>query len=261
MHPPLFPYATALAVFVMGLRHGADPDHLAAIDNLTRNASEQMPRTSRFVGTFFALGHGAMIMATAALAAAIGAKVGHASAALERAGAIASIVVLLLMAVLNVIALIRSRATTVRSRLLPKALREARHPLIALPVGALFGLGFETSSQLVAYGVAFSSGHLVDGLLVGAAFCLGMIGTDTFDSLFVARVVATRRASSSWARRVWILVVTLVALAVAAEECASLLGVSSPVDELTLSGVTVGLLAATGIAVALVARARPEAQS
>jgi high-affinity nickel-transport protein len=254
----LFPYSTALAVFVIGLRHGADPDHLAAIDNLTRNASEQMPRTSRFVGTLFAFGHSAMILATAALAGLIGSRIGQASAALERAGAIASIAVLVLMAALNLVALARSRTTTLRSRLLPKVMREARHPLVALPVGALFGLGFETSSQLVAYGVAFSSGHLLDGVLVGAAFCLGMICTDTFDSIFVARVVASRRDPSSWARRAWILVVTVVALAVAAEECAQLLGVAPPVDELTLSAATVGLLVVTGIAVALVARRRPE---
>ncbi len=45
-----------LIVFVIGMRHGAYPDHLAAIDNLKRNANDKMPRASRFVGTLFALG-------------------------------------------------------------------------------------------------------------------------------------------------------------------------------------------------------------
>ena len=47
----------AFTVFVLGMRHGADPDHLAAIDNVTRNAYVKTPLLSRFVGTFFAGGH------------------------------------------------------------------------------------------------------------------------------------------------------------------------------------------------------------
>ena len=49
--------SSAFTVFVLGMRHGADPDHLAAIDNVTRNAYVKTPLLSRFVGTFFAGGH------------------------------------------------------------------------------------------------------------------------------------------------------------------------------------------------------------
>lgn len=235
-----------LAVLVMGLRHGADPDHLAAIDNLTRNSNERMPRASRFVGTLFALGHSGMVVTMATGAALLGSRITHGSDALERAGGIASITVLLVMTALNVVALARG-ATTVRGRLLPRRLREATHPLVAVPTGALFGLGFETPSQLLAYGAAFSNGHVVDGLLLGAAFCFGMICTDTLDSVLVARVigVGVRR---SRARRVWIGTVTLVALAVAAQEIAVLLGFAPPLDELALSGIIVALIAVTALA-------------
>lgn len=249
----------ALAVFVIGLRHGADPDHLAAIDNLTRNAHDARPRSSRFVGTLFAIGHSAMVLAMAALAAVIGSKLRHANDALEMAGSIAGIAVLLLMAVLNLIALARGASTTLRTRLLPKVLRDASHPLVALPLGALFGLGFETASQLVAYGAAFQSAHLRDGLLIGAAFCAGMICTDTFDSLFVARVVTTKAADALRARRVWIAVVTLVALAVATEKIAELLGYRALLDELTLSIITVLVL--IGTATVLLLRGRPLARN
>ena len=241
----------ALAVFVIGLRHGADPDHLAAIDNLTRNANERMPRASRFVGTFFALGHSAMILATAALAGVLGSKVAGTSDALGRAGGIASIAVLLLMVALNVVVLARREQTTLRARFVPRLLREATNPLVAIPLGALFGLGFETSSQLLAYGVAFSSAHLVDGLLIGGAFRVGMICTDTFDSLFVARIVATKSVDAARARRPWIVVATLVALAVAAKEIAELFGYVPPLDELALSVLTVVALIGTAIFIVL----------
>jgi high-affinity nickel-transport protein len=241
----------ALAVFVVGLRHGADPDHLAAIDNLTRNATERTPYASRFVGTLFALGHSAMILALTALAGALGAGIAHASNGLEMGGSIASIVVLLAMAALNILMLTRGSQTTLRTRMIPQALRKASNPYAAIPLGALFGLGFETSSQLLAYGVAFSSGHLAEGLFVGSAFCLGMICTDTFDSLFVARVVALKTADAARARRAWIVAATLVALAVAAQEIVQLLGYASPIDEVTLSVGTVVFLIGTAIYVVL----------
>ncbi|GAC1415445.1 MAG: nickel permease [Candidatus Velthaea sp.] len=250
----------ALAVFIIGLRHGADPDHLAAIDNLTRNASERMPRSSRFVGTLFALGHSAMVLAAAALAGVLGARLGHASTAVETVGRIASIVVLLVMATLNVTMLARGGSTTFRSRLLPRGLREATHVLVAIPTGALFGFGFETSSQLVAYGTAFSSAHLGQGMLIGASFCFGMICTDTVDSLLVARVVASGAAEARNARRAWIAAVTLVALAVAAQEIVELLGGAPLVDELRLSAITIAVLAATAAGIALGNRTRAAAR-
>ncbi|MBV8171018.1 MAG: hypothetical protein JO219_03710, partial [Candidatus Eremiobacteraeota bacterium] len=61
-------------VFVLGLRHGADPDHLAAIDNLTRNSLGARERLSRFVGTLFAGGHSMMVLSIAALAGLLGSR-------------------------------------------------------------------------------------------------------------------------------------------------------------------------------------------
>ena len=239
------------------MRHGADPDHLAAIDNLTRNASERMPRASRFVGTFFAIGHAAMVLAIAMIAASVGSHVMATSSALEYAGSVASIVVLGAMVVWNLITLLRPGANRPsRVAFLPRALRDATHPLVAVPIGALFGLGFETSSQLVAYGAAFSSAHASSGLAIGAAFCGGMIVTDTLDSLFVARIVGGDAAAAARARRPWIIVVTLVALAVAALRIVELLGGSPPFDEALLSVLTVALLAGTALVLLLRERLR-----
>jgi nickel/cobalt transporter (NiCoT) family protein len=244
----------ALAVFVIGLRHGADPDHLAAIDNLTRNASDRMPRACRFVGSLFAVGHSGMVLASAAVAAMLGSALGPSSSVLAAAGRIAGIAVLLFMVALNVAMLVRGNTATIRTRLLPRVLREATHPLVAIPIGALFGLGFETSSQLLAYGTAFSSAQIAEGVAIGMGFCLGMICTDTVDSLLVTRVVRTGSAPSQRVRRPWIAVVTLVALTVAVQQIVEFSGGSFPVDELTLSAITVCALLVT--AAAMIVRSR-----
>ena len=79
--------ASAFAVFVLGMRHGADPDHLAAIDNLTRRAYARHPFWSRFVGALFALGHTAMVVVLAALVGLFGTRLGRFGPTIELAGA------------------------------------------------------------------------------------------------------------------------------------------------------------------------------
>ena len=237
--------AGAFAVFALGLRHGADPDHLAAIDNLTRNSFERRPWLSRFCGSLFAGGHSVMVLAIAALVGVLGTHFGGAyGAAIERAGTWISIVVLVAIAILNLQQL-RAGATRlagVKTRLLPRALREATSPWLAIPVGLLFGFGFETSSQIATYAVAFGVNSGVAGaLVVGAAFCLGMLCTDTLDSVLVHRLVSDRSSLQPRTMRVWIVSVTVVALLVAGYELAQVLGWQSPVPDI---GVSVAIVAA-----------------
>ncbi len=240
----------------MGLRHGADPDHLAVIDNLTRNANDRMPRTSRFVGTLFAIGHSGMVLGSAALAAFIGSRIGNISGAFSRVADIASVVVLLLMVIFNIILLTRGGTGTLRMKLLPRVLANATHPLIAIPIGALFGLGFETATQLAAYGVAFSSGKILSGLAIGCAFCLGMICTDTFDSLLVSRIVRTRSEEALRTRRIWIGAVTVIALVVAGQEIMQMSGYSPKLNELTLSSIVVSFLIFTALGIVFMRQLR-----
>src|SRR5258708_10769610 len=49
----------AALVFVLGLKHGLDPDHLVAIDGLTRSSTREEMR--RWCGLFFSLGHGCVV--------------------------------------------------------------------------------------------------------------------------------------------------------------------------------------------------------
>jgi nickel/cobalt transporter (NiCoT) family protein len=217
-----------LTVFVLGMRHGADPDHLAAIDNVTRNAHGRSPALSRFTGIFFAAGHSAMVLALAVAFSMLSARALSTAAWLEPAGMWLSVLVLLAIAAINVRSLVRNESTPsgVKTMLLPGFLRTAQSPLAAIPIGLLFGLGFETSSQIAAYGATFSlGGGAIAGALVGAAFCGGLLLTDALDGLLVHHVVAHRSGSEPRVARLWLWLVTLFAVAVACYELAALSGV------------------------------------
>jgi high-affinity nickel-transport protein len=238
--------ASAFTVYALGLRHGADPDHLAAIDNLTRNSIDRAPRLSRFIGALFAGGHAAMVLAIAMLVGYVGSRFAAHSAAIETIGTWISIAVLLAMAGLNLRQLSlgqNDRVAGIKTRLLPRALRNATSPWLAIPVGLLFGFGFETSSQVATYALAFGADAGVTGaLLVGSMFCVGMVTTDTLDSLLVHRLVSYRSGGLPAVMRVWIWSITLFAVAVAAYELVQLLGCRLPASDLTVSIVLVSSL-------------------
>lgn len=238
----------AFTVFVLGLRHGADPDHLAAIDNLTRNSLGARERLSRFVGTLFAGGHSIMVLSIAALAGLLGSRLAQHGPLLESIGTWVSILTLFAIAALNIRQLALNRETSVagfKSALLPRTLRSATSPLAAIPVGILFGLGFDTSSQVAAYALALTAGSgIALGLLIGLVFSLGMTVTDTLDSLLVHRLCARHPLELVRATRIWIITVTGLALIVGAYELAQALGWDSPVPDLAVSGFLVATLLA-----------------
>ena len=55
--------------FMLGMRHGMDPDHLIVVDNITRFNATVRPERARWCGLFFSLGHGALVTLVAALLA------------------------------------------------------------------------------------------------------------------------------------------------------------------------------------------------
>jgi hypothetical protein len=243
---PLSLAAVVFTVFVLGLRHGADPDHLAAIDNLTRNSLSARKRLSRFVGTLFAGGHSIMVLSIAALAGLFGSRLAAHGQLLETIGTWVSIVTLFAIAAFNIRQLLRNRIGAVagmKTALLPKALRAATSPLAAIPIGLLFGLGFDTSSQVATYALALTAGGgIVLGLIIGLVFSLGMAVTDTLDSLLVYKLCSRHPLELVRATRVWIIAVTSLALAVGSYELAQALGWTSPLPDLAVSGILVGAL-------------------
>lgn len=239
---------SAFTVFALGLRHGADPDHLAAIDNMTRNSVRRKPFLSRFIGAIFAGGHSIMVLAIAALVGYAGTRFASHSQLIEDIGTAVSIAVLLVIAAFNLRQLYlgqTDRVAGMKTRMIPAVLRNATSPWVALPVGLLFGFGFETSSQVAAYAVAFGADAGVSGaLIVGSMFCAGMLCTDVLDSLFIHRLVTYRTGRLPQVMRVWIWSVTVFAIGVAGYELAQLLGWKSPIPDIAVSGVLVGALLA-----------------
>ena len=54
-------FSGLVPMFVFGLRHGLDPDHIACIDGLTRRALNHEHDHAHWIGTLFALGHGLLV--------------------------------------------------------------------------------------------------------------------------------------------------------------------------------------------------------
>jgi nickel/cobalt transporter (NiCoT) family protein len=144
----------------LGIRHGVDPDHLTAIDGLARF------HPSRWNGVLFALGHGVLVTV---LALGFGTLL---------AGVIAphTAWILLSLGVVNLWRLCHP-AHHQHSRA-PRLFRAS--PLL---LGVIFGMGFETASQLSALLLA---GRLNPWTL-GTVFSAGMILVDGTDGYLAAR--------------------------------------------------------------------------
>jgi len=190
-----------LMVFLLGLRHGMDPDHLAAVDGLARHNSRDQPRVARWSGCLFSLGHGAVVTLVAGIVAA---TLHDASAPqwLERLGAWISIVFLLALGIVNVVAVLRTPADRVvrpagfKGRWLGR-IAETGHPAVIAMIGAAFALSFDTLSQAALF--SLTAVHLAGwpfSVALGLVFTLGMTATDGLNGAWVARMVerADRRA-------------------------------------------------------------------
>jgi len=172
-------------VFVLGLRHGLDPDHLVAIDGLTRE------NRSRWTGVFFSLGHGVVVTLVGVVLALAGAG-WQPPAWLEISGTVISIVMLIVLGIAN----LRAPLTSVRGRWLIQRFGPASHPLIIAAIGAAFAVSFDTLSHAVLFSAsgATASGWWV-ALGLGLVFTLGMVLADAVDGFLVARMVGTTRNS------------------------------------------------------------------
>lgn len=187
-------------VFLLGLRHGFDPDHLVAIDGLTRASA------SRWSGLFFSLGHGVAVTLIG-VAVAIAATEWRAPGWLERSGAVISAGILLALGVINLLAVLRTAAGApvaligLRGRWLTERVARSGHPAVIASAGAAFALSFDTVSHALAFSLtgATMAGALFAALL-GGIFTLGMVMTDALNGVWVARMMrsADRRAASRW---------------------------------------------------------------
>lgn len=222
-------------VFVLGLKHGFDADHLATIDGLTRLNSAAGRPHARWCGSLFSLGHGAVVLMVAALAALAG-RHGQVPGWLDTTGIWISISFLLVLGVANLRAVLAApsgalvRPVGLRSKLflrassglsarLPKGARGrlATQPGSVAGVGALFALSFDTISQTVLFALAASRfGGVADALLLGLVFVAGMLVTDGINGWWLSRLLARADRAAAIASRVMGLAVAAISLWVAA---------------------------------------------
>ena len=169
--------------FLLGLRHGMDPDHLAMVDNLTRYNAQAAPRVARWCGAWFSLGHGMLVMLVAAGLALLsdGRLLPH---WLEAAGQLVSAVLLLAIGLLNLrqAASTHVHPITLRAGWFTRA-TQVSHPLLISMIGAAFAVSMDTLSQAAVFSMA-ASGQFAWGAaaLLGAVFTLGMLIADAFGS-------------------------------------------------------------------------------
>src|SRR5258707_4598481 len=170
---------TALLAYGLGLRHAIDADHIAAIDNVTRKLMQEGKRPIG-AGFFFALGHSSVvIVAATAIALTAGGVQGRSPGLIESGSALGTAIsasFLLALAALSaaflvgVYRLFRQTARDgdmgrqqldallgqrgVFARLFRRLFRFIARSWHMYPLGFLFGLGFDTASEIGLLGIA-----------------------------------------------------------------------------------------------------------
>jgi high-affinity nickel-transport protein len=205
---------TALLAYGFGLRHAVDADHIAAIDNVTRKLMQEGKRPVG-VGFFFALGHSTVvILAAAAIAGtatalagsfdqfkAIGGIVGAAVSALFLF-AIAAANLIILRGVWRTFQHVRHGGRYVEedfdillnsrgllARLFRPLFRLMSRSWHMFPLGFLFGLGFDTATEVALLGISATQaakGVSIWSIMVfPALFAAGMSLIDTTDGILM----------------------------------------------------------------------------
>ncbi|MBG6080519.1 HoxN/HupN/NixA family nickel/cobalt transporter [Rubrivivax gelatinosus] len=217
--------ALCALVLILGMRHGLDADHLAAIDGLTRVSARRGQPHSRYCGALFSLGHGVVVLTIALLAGLWGAQWAP-PGWFDALGSGISIGFLLLIGVVNLRAVLRAPADEpvelvgVRGRIVDRLLGGTGRrtgPLSVMGVGSLFALSFDTLSQSALFAVmAVQYGGVEHALTLGALFVLGMVATDGANGWWISRLIDRTDRLAVVASRTMTAAVACVSLIVAA---------------------------------------------
>jgi high-affinity nickel-transport protein len=205
--------ATSALAYLFGLRHAFDADHIAAIDGVTRTLV-QRGRRPLTTGLFFSLGHSTVVFALSAIVAVAASSMSARVLALAHAGgtigSAISASLLLAIAVLNaiIVAQIILRVRRARpskelglldaaplggpiSRLAQPLLLMAKSSGQMYPIGLLFGLGFDTATEVALLGISAVEGArglpVFTILVFPLLFTAGMSLVDTADGIFMMR--------------------------------------------------------------------------
>jgi high-affinity nickel-transport protein len=212
-----FGIGVGITAYTLGMRHAFDADHIGAIDNTTRKLMSDGQRPLS-VGFFFSLGHSSIVFLLA-IGLAVGIKglsggVADDDSALHTAtgliGPTISGSFLFLIGILNLMVLIgivrvflrmrqgefdeqeldqQLNARGFMNRFLGRATRAVKKPWHMYPLGLLFGLGFDTATEialLATAGTAAAGGLPITAILcLPVLFAAGMCLLDTIDGAFM----------------------------------------------------------------------------
>ena len=225
---PVFTVGVGILAYTFGLRHAFDADHIAAIDNATRKLisdrvaaeaeGERVDRQPLSLGFWFSLGHSSIVFALAFLLS-IGVKsligpVENDDSTLHTVtgliGPSVSGVFLWILGILNLAALIgilkvfrqmrqgrydeaelerRLDSRGFMNRFLKGLTKSVRKPWHIYPIGVLFGLGFDTATEVgllvMAGGAAAFNLPFYSILVLPILFAAGMCLADTIDGVFM----------------------------------------------------------------------------
>jgi len=213
----VFGVGLGLTAYTLGMRHAFDADHIAAIDNTTRKlmADGQRPLS---VGFWFSLGHSSIVFGLCLLLSlgvkALAGQVQNGSSTLQQTtgliGTAVSGVFLYIIAILNLVVLVgilkvfrqmrdgafdeaalehQLNNRGLMNRILGGATKAVRRPWHMYPVGLLFGLGFDTATEVgllvLAGGAAAFNLPWYAILTLPVIFAAGMSLLDSIDGCFM----------------------------------------------------------------------------
>ena len=193
METELLSFSGLVLMFVLGLRHGLDPDHIACIDGLTWRALNHEHQHAHWIGTLFAIGHGLLVTGIAVGVSQFTRSLSVPDMVVTVFGWIPT-ALLLLVGTLNLRLLMRKDPSYVptgwKLRLIPQRLRNHSSPWAVVVIGVLFATVFDTATQASAWGYVASNkgGGLMAAFLAGIVFTLGMVITDTLDGRLICRI-------------------------------------------------------------------------
>ncbi|KAF6224896.1 hypothetical protein HO133_010090 [Letharia lupina] len=235
--------STAVLSYTLGLRHALDADHISAIDLMTRRliASGQRPVT---VGTFFSLGHSTIVIVTSVVVAATASAISSRFGAFSKIGGIIGTSVsagfLIILGITNIyilhklVQLMRKLIASAPGDeqsfeikgagclfyLFKRMFKLIDRPWKMYPLGLLFGLGFDTSSEVALLGIASIQGAKGTSiwliLIFPVLFTVGMCLLDTIDgALMMALYTSTALAKDQIAILYYSIVLTVITVMVA----------------------------------------------
>ncbi len=223
-----FIYLGFLALF-FGLRHAIDADHIAAIDTSTRKLRNE-GKKSEFTGLFFSLGHSTIVILMSVVLMFSTRFVIERLPSMETMGSIIgpliSAAFLFIMAAINISIILGLRDLYKRktalgsidlnsaisgmgllNRLFRGLFKSVKNQYYLYPIGILFGLGFDTASEVLilsisaVLAVSLLSVPVWVLLIFPALFTLGMSLIDTTDGYTMNRAYAW--ASNDPAKKLW----------------------------------------------------------